>query len=224
MERLTEINERGDGIDCYPKSGELLGFVIGQEHPLYNIVKKLTEYEGLEERLCAIYGSCDGLLEKTVEHLERHEGVDLPEPLFRARLLTDGEVDRWEEFKDLEEQGKLLRLPVAVEDTVYVLAECENIPEQLDGTLWDENGAHGTATGYYCPYEDSCPFDDEDFEDCKKYKAKTSVFEDTVVSITIDESGVWITTQNCMVNSQIGLYVFLTKEAAEAALKEMSEK
>lgn len=139
--------------------------------------------------------------------------------------------DRWKdeclkklsEYEGLEKQGKLLKLPCAVGDTVYVLTECESIPEQLDGTLWDENGAHGTATGYYCPYENSCPFDDEDFEDCEKYKAKTAVFEDTVASITVDESGVWITTQNCMVNSQIGLYVFLTKELAEVALKEMSE-
>lgn len=50
---------------------------------------------------------------------------------------------------------KLLTLPCAVGDTVYVLAECENIPLQLDGTLYGENGEPGTATGYYCPYEES---------------------------------------------------------------------
>lgn len=66
MERLTEINERGEGIDCYPKSRWPLGFVIGQEHPLYDIARKLAEYE------------------------------------------------------DLEEQGKLLKLPCEVGDTVYV--------------------------------------------------------------------------------------------------------
>lgn len=111
--------------------------------------------------------------------------------------------------------------PCEVGDTVYVLAECESIPEQLDGTLWDENGAHGTATGYYCPYEDNCPFDDEDFEDCEKYKEKTAVFEDTVGDITIGEDGVWIRTVNCCVCSQIGLYIFLTKSEAWQALKEM---
>ncbi len=64
---------------------------------------KLGAYENLEERLQKIYGECDGLLEKVVEHLERHEGIELPDPIFKARLLTDAEVDRWEEFKRLEE-------------------------------------------------------------------------------------------------------------------------
>lgn len=132
--------------------------------------------------------------------------------------------ERLREYENLEEQGKLLKLPCAVGDTVYVLAECESISEQLDGTLWDENGAHGTATGYYCPYEDNCPFDDEDFEDCEKYKDKTAVFEDTVGDITIWEDGIWIRTLNCGVCSQIGEYIFLTKSAAEQALKEMEGK
>ena len=125
------------------------------------------------------------------------------------------------EYEDLEEQGKLLKLPCAVGDTVYVLAECENIPTQLDGTLYGENGGPGTATGYYCPYEDDCPFDDEDFEDCEKYKGKTAIFEDTVGNITVGEDGVWIRTVNCGVCSQIGEYIFLTKEQAEEALKRM---
>ncbi len=68
--------------------------------------------------------------------------------------------------------------------------------------------------GYYCPYENNCPFDDEYFEDCEKYKSKTAVFEDVVGDITVGE--------NCGVCSQIGLYIFLTREEAEAALKELS--
>lgn len=71
------------------------------------VIDKLAEYEDLEERLWDVYGECHGLLEKVVGHLERHEGVDLPEPIFKARLLTDGEVDKWEKYKNLEEQGIL---------------------------------------------------------------------------------------------------------------------
>lgn len=148
--------------------------------------------------------------------------------------VKDGRVDpneilakvfeKLKEYEDLEEQGKLLKLPVAVGDTVYVLAECENIPTQLDGTLYGANGEPGTATGYYCPYEDSCPFDDEDFEDCEKYKDKTAIFEDTVGDITIGEDGIWIRTVNCCVCSQIGLYIFLAKSDAEQALKEREGK
>lgn len=37
--------------------------------------------------------------EKVVEHLEKHEDITLHEPIFKARLLTDGEVDRWEKYK-----------------------------------------------------------------------------------------------------------------------------
>ena len=140
-----------------------------------------------------------------------------------AQRLANCE-QRLKYYKDLEEQGKLLKLPCVVGDTVYVLAECENIPTQLDGTLWDENGAHGTATGYYCPYEDNCPFNDEDFGDCEKYKGKTAVFEDVVGDITIGEDGIWIRTVNCGVCSQVGLHIFLTRPEAERALAEMEGK
>ena len=85
---------------------------------------KLGAYENLEERLQKIYGECDGLLEKVVEHLERHEDVALPAPVFKARLLTDAEVDRWEEFKRLEEQGKLLKLPISPETVMYSIEYC----------------------------------------------------------------------------------------------------
>lgn len=82
--------------------------------------------------------------------------------------LLQAVYERIKEYETLEEQGKLLKLPCAVGDTVYVLAECENIPEQLDGTIYDSDGSPGTATGYYCPYEDNCLFDDEEFDDCEK--------------------------------------------------------
>lgn len=131
---------------------------------------------------------------------------------------------RLKHYNDLEEQGRLLKLPCAVGDTVYVLAECENIPPQLDGTLYGADGEPGTATGYYCPYGDNCPFDSKDFEGCEKYKNKTAVFEDTVGDITIGEDGVWLNTVNCGVCGQIGEYIFLTRQEAEDKLAEMEGK
>lgn len=128
------------------------------------------------------------------------------------------------EYEDLEEQGKLLKLPCVVGDTVYVLAECGNIPEQLDGTIYGANGEPGTATVYYCPYEDNCPFDDEDFEDCEKYKNKTAVFEDTVLFIACYENEMCIVTEKCAVHSPIGEHVFLTRQEAEDKLEEMEGK
>jgi len=58
-------------------------------------------------------------------------------------------------------------LPVKVGDTVYHICKCEDIPTQLDGTMYSSDGSPGTATGYYCPYQDSdeCPHQDAD--DCE---------------------------------------------------------
>lgn len=113
--------------------------------------------------------------------------------------------------------------PCNIGDTVYVLAECEKIPRQLDGTYYSNDGSPGTATGYYCPYEDNCPFDGEDFEGCEKYQKQTAVFEDTISSITIDEYAVYVTTEYCGICSEIGRFVFLTKEQAEEELKKMKK-
>lgn len=104
---MCSIDRLGGVVDCdlcceYCKATEdgsedCEGCTINQ------CFNKLGVYENLEERLQKIYGECDGLLEKVVEHLEWHEGIELPDPIFKARLLTDAEVDRWEEFKRLEE-------------------------------------------------------------------------------------------------------------------------
>ena len=144
-------------------------------------------------------------------------------PIYR-NCVNQQMYEKLKGYEDLEEQGKLLKLPCAVGDSVYVLAECENIPTQLDGTLYGANGEPGTATGYYCPYENNCPFDGEDFEDCEKYKSKTAVFEDTVLFIACYENEICVATEKCAVHSPIGEYIFLTKSAAEQALKEMEGK
>lgn len=109
MERLTERTGEGQAVPRMDLKNN------GHQR----CMERLAEYEDLENRLQSVYGECDGLLEKLVEHLERHEGVDLPEPVFKARLLTDGEVDRWEEYKNLEEQKKLLKLRVPIGSLVY---------------------------------------------------------------------------------------------------------
>lgn len=77
---------------------------------------QLKKYEDLEDRLNAVYGNCDGLLDRIVEHLEQHSGTDFISPVAKARLLTDEDVDRWEEYKTLEDRGKLLKLPCVVGD------------------------------------------------------------------------------------------------------------
>ena len=110
-------------IECAIKSQEEKDnmFTVSVLQRCHKLVSELKEYRELKERLNSVYGECDGILEVIVNHLEHHEGIDLPEPVFKARLLTDGEVDEWEAFKAVEEQGKLLKLPCAVGDTVYCI-------------------------------------------------------------------------------------------------------
>ena len=91
-----------------------------------------------------------------------------------AQRLANCE-QRLKYYKDLEEQGKLLKLPVAVGDTVYI------IYSDGDGSFIEEPKVEEVST--HRIWIDSMYFDYPD----------------------------------------IGKTVFLTKESAEAALKEMSE-
>lgn len=128
-------------------------------------------------------------------------------------------------YDELKGKGLLVKLPVAIGDTVYVLCECGMIPQRLDGTLYGIDGGLGTATGYYCPYEDECPHDCvecDDF-DCDKFRQKSAVFEDTVSAITVREEGTYISTENCAVCSTLGYAVFLTRIEAEDTLQKMKQ-
>ena len=70
---------------------------------------KLKEYEDADEQLQSVFGECDGLLLKAIEHLVEHKD-EIGNP-YKARLLTDEDVDKWMEYKQLEEQGLLIRVP-----------------------------------------------------------------------------------------------------------------
>lgn len=129
MERLTKrytydgknhvsVDSMVNGVSC---SNFCAGCGEADCEDIRKALFKLAEYEDLEDRLRTVYGNFDGLLDKAVGHLERHSGTDFTSPAAKARLLTDEDVDRWEEYKTLEEQGKLLKLPCAVGDTVYYL-------------------------------------------------------------------------------------------------------
>lgn len=86
---------------------------------LADCLTKFKEYQQLEERLNKVYGDCDGLLLRVVEMLEKHPCIDMANNTLKSRLLTDEEVDKWEEYKQLEEQDRLVKLPCKVGDTVY---------------------------------------------------------------------------------------------------------
>lgn len=157
MERLTERFKNGQAAVYGCGSNCKYDYKYCESHledcpTISEIYEKLAEYEDLEERLQLIYGECDGLLEKVVEHLERHEDVNIPAPVFKTRLLTDGEVDRWEEFKDLEGQGKLLKLPCAVGDVIYQIDESDC--ELCETERPEINEKCTCKIGDFCGYEE----------------------------------------------------------------------
>lgn len=95
-----------------------------------------------------VYGDCPGLLDIVVKHLERHDGVDIPEPVFKARLLTDGEVDKWEAYKQL---GTPEELREVMDKQTHGWIPCsERLPEAFDNVLVCTKEG-GRAIAHRCP-------------------------------------------------------------------------
>ena len=111
MERLTErygIAPDGES-DVWVK-----------QHDYISAARKLCDYEDLEEHLHKIFGEESTFsLADIIDTLE----MELSEPdkkhPVNARILTYEEANKWEEYKDLEEHGLLVRLPCKVGDTVW---------------------------------------------------------------------------------------------------------
>lgn len=113
MERLTESNPSWIDDELWERACE------PDCEEIDAVYRKLKEYEDLEERLNKVYGDCDGLLLRVVSMLEKHPCVDMANNTLKSRLITDEDVDKWEEYKQLEEQNRLAKLPCNVGDIVY---------------------------------------------------------------------------------------------------------
>lgn len=174
---------------------------------------------------------------KAVDRLAAYEDTDLePEDVVKIKQdVEDGyikstarrygiDVSRLRELAQAVRDVRCVVLPAAIGTTVYHITTCKDFPRVLDGTLYDSNGGHGTATGYYCPCElaENCPFDAEDF-DCDKNGNKLNIFEDTVEGINIDdyENYIRLNYSGAVDFEDIGRTVFLTRKEAEAALEGM---
>lgn len=146
------------------------------------------------------------IIEKAVDRLAEYEDTN----------LTPAEVA---ELAQAKADGRVVVLPCKVGDMVWRLCKCSDIPSCLDGTMYSDDGSPGTATGYYCPYENNCP---HDTDDCEKVKDKIQIFEDCAEAINISEDGIWFFleyTPNVDL-SDFGKTAFLSREAAEKASKE----
>ena len=92
-----------------------------KQHDYISAARKLCDYEDLEERLHKIFGEESTFsLADVIDALEmKLSEPDKKHPV-NARILTYEETNKWQEYKDLEEQGLLVKLPCKVGDTVYV--------------------------------------------------------------------------------------------------------
>ena len=121
MERLTKTYSDGthgasDSLPCGENSYDYKNLLI----------EKLGKYEDLEERLNKVYGDCDDLLLRVVEMLEKHPCIDMANNTLKSRLLTDEAVDKWEEYKQLEEHGRLIKLPCKIGSDVWFVPSQTN--------------------------------------------------------------------------------------------------
>lgn len=118
MERLTErygIAPDGES-DVWVK-----------QHDYISAARKLCDYEELEERLHKIFGEESTFsLADVIDTLEtKLSEPDKKHPV-NARILTYEEANKWQEYKEAEEQGLLARLPCKVGDLVFIISG-ENI-------------------------------------------------------------------------------------------------
>lgn len=162
-----------------------------ENEQLVQWLEELKKYKELEEKLCVIFaGDCS--LSDVVENLERQiTEPDKNHPV-NARILTYEDAEKWNEYRELEEQGRLLKLPCKNGEKVY-------IPRCIEECKYD----------FECPFEDigersKCTNDEPCENAYKVYKIVEPVFELKMLK-------------------NIGTKIFLSREEAEAKLKEMKD-
>lgn len=147
MERLTERyvpnNEKKGiaGIKVFESENKIpLVKVLSGEY-LYPAIEKLADYEELEERLHKIFGEESTFsLADVIDALEmKLSEPDKKHPV-NARILTYEEANKWQEYKDLEEQGLLVRLPCPIGTTVWDICGMDIRENVVSGLEYDKGG------------------------------------------------------------------------------------
>lgn len=195
-ERLTEYDSHGD--------------LCVKNHDYISVSHKLAHYEDLEEQLENLYGG-KMLLDKVVENLNRivQNGE---EKLDYARILTNAEAEKWDRWLDLEEADRLIELPFAAGDTVWIIA----------------------PNYYKCDNTHSCEdYDSEEYlitwcqRNCPNGYQGRGAIQCVIDCIEIYNDKICVQLTICESNTYYRLpitNIFLTKEEAEAKLKERGEQ
>lgn len=86
-----------------------------------DVTDKLAHYEDSEEQVSNLLEdkvSLDDIVRHLMKALKGEE-----DELEFTRVLTNAEAEKWDKWKSLDEQGRLIELPCAVGDTVWFYNE-----------------------------------------------------------------------------------------------------
>ena len=171
--------------DCTGKYIDTISAEMTHED-IRKVLRKLAEYEDLEDRLngISIQQVVDGFV-KAIEN-QACEGYE------HGRILTNEEANQWNEYRQLDEQGLLLRLPCKIGDTVWDNDSGRTVGFEVTGFSF------GDMNEGYCDGE------------IKVFNQIIVYYKNSRGSIT-----------GSFAVSEIGKTVFLTKAEAEQKLKEM---
>ena len=154
-------------------------------------LEELKEYKELEEQLSVMFGG-DCKLSDVVESLEKQITEPDKDHPVNARILTYEDAEKWNEYKQLEEQGRLIKLPCKIGEKVY-------IPRCIEE----------------CKYDFECPFEDnEKWNKCSNDEPCENAYKVCKIVEPAFE---------LKMLANIGTRIFLSREEAEAKLKEMEK-
>lgn len=121
----AEKFDSNDSVENYMKANCMK--CAEQHEKLAEWLEELKSYKDLEKRLHKIFGEESTFsLADVIDTLEtKLSEPDKKHPV-NARILTYEEADKWQEYKNLEEQGLLVRLPCKVGDVVWELCLCDD--------------------------------------------------------------------------------------------------
>ncbi len=84
-------------------------------------LEELKKYKELEEKLNVMFGG-DCKISDVVENLERQITEPDKDHPVNARILTYEDAEKWNEYLELEERGKLLKLQCKVGTEVFIIS------------------------------------------------------------------------------------------------------
>lgn len=138
MERLTE-RENDKLIMVKQDNGEYIPAYWDEDN--FKAIKKLADYEDLEERLHKIFGEESTFsLADVIDALEMKLSESDKKHPVNARILTYEEANKWKEYKDLEEQGLLVRLPCPIGTTTWDICGMDIRENVVSGIEYCKDG------------------------------------------------------------------------------------